>query len=147
MAARFAEETGQQVDGVLSVDPAAMSYVVGASGGLTVDGVALSQDNFVDELVHKTYLRFADDPQGRGRLLCRSSDERLRWCPGWRRGPDALIEALTRGVDEGRVLLHSFRDTEQAQLAGTRIAGELPVDRRRNDAGGCLCQRLHRAPR
>ena len=128
MAARFTEETGQRVDGVLSVDPASMSYVVGASGGLTVDGVALTKDNFVDELVHKTYLRFQDDSEAEDAFFASVATGVFDDALSGGVGPTPLIEALTRGVDEGRVLLHSFDDAEQSELTGTRIAGELPVD-------------------
>lgn len=127
MAARLAEETGTEVDGVLSVDPAAMSYVVGAAGGVTVDGVTLTSDTFVDELVHRTYLRFPDDRDAEDAFFAAVAttvfDDALDG------GIDAqtLGEALSRGVEEGRVLLHSFHEAEQAELAGRRIAGELPV--------------------
>lgn len=129
MAARFAEETGREVDGVLSVDPAAMSYVVGATGGLTVDGVALTQDNFVDELVHQPYLRYADDPQAEDAFFAKVAARVFDQALGGGVDPRLLVESLSRGVEEGRVLLHAFRDAEQVDLAATRIAGELPVDR------------------
>lgn len=129
MAARFAEETGRQVDGVLSVDPAAMSYVVGATGGLTVDGVELTQDNFVDELVHQPYLRYADDPRAEDVFFANVATGVFDEALGGGVDPRLMIESLSRGVEERRVLLHSFDEVEQGELAGTRIAGELPVDR------------------
>jgi len=129
MAARFAEETGRQVDGVLSVDPAAMSYVVGATGGLTVDGVELTQDNFVDELVHQPYLRYAEDPKAEDAFFAKVATGVFDAALSGSASPQGLLESLSRGVDEGRVLLHSFDEVEQGDLAGTRIAGELPVDR------------------
>lgn len=129
MAARFAEETGRQVDGVLSVDPAAMSYVVGATGGLTVDGVGLTQDNFVDELVHQPYLRYADDPRAEDAFFAKVATSVFDEALGGGVDPRLMVESLSRGVGEGRVLLRSFDEVEQGDLAGTRIAGELPVDR------------------
>ena len=128
MAARFAEETGRRVDGVLSVDPAAMSYVVGAAGGFTVRGVEMTQDTFVDELLHTTYLRFPDDPEGQDAFFAEVAASAFDDALGGGADATALIEALSRGVDEGRVLLHAFDDAEQGELAGTRIAGELPAD-------------------
>lgn len=128
MAARFAEETGRQVDGVLSVDPAAMSYVVGATGGLTVDGVALTEDNFVDELVHQPYLRYAEDPRAEDAFFAKVASGVFGDALTGGVSPQALLESLTRGINEGRVLLHSFDPAEQAGLAGYRVAGELPVD-------------------
>lgn len=128
MAARFAEETGRQVDGVLSVDPAAMSYVVGAAGGFTVQGIEMTQDTFVDELLHMTYLRFPDDGEAQDAFFAEVAATAFDDALGGGADATALVEALTRGVREGRVLLHSFDEGEQAELAGTRIAGELPAD-------------------
>lgn len=128
MAARFAEETGRRVDGVLSVDPAAMSYVVGASGGFTVRDVEMTQDTFVDELLHQTYLRFPEDGAAQDAFFAEVAATAFEDALGGGADAKELIEALAHGVDEGRVLLHSFDEDEQAELAGTRIAGELPVD-------------------
>lgn len=126
MVARFAQETGRQVDGVLSVDPAAMSYVVGAAGGVTVDGVQLSESTFVDGLVFQTYLRSAGDPEGEDAFFAQVAHAVLAQALGGGADPKALMDALARGVDQGRVLLHSVHEPEQAALAGTRLAGELP---------------------
>ena len=36
-----------------------------------------------------------------------------------------MLEALARGVREGRLIVTSFHEDEQEQLRGTRIAGEM----------------------
>ena len=40
--------------------------------------------------------------------------------------PQVVLEGLARGVDERRLLVHSFDEGEQERLAGSKIAGELP---------------------
>ena len=40
--------------------------------------------------------------------------------------PQVVLEGLARGVDERRLLVHSFDEAEQERLAGSKIAGELP---------------------
>ncbi|HQR28683.1 MAG TPA: hypothetical protein PLP61_16685, partial [Nocardioides sp.] len=40
--------------------------------------------------------------------------------------PADLVRALSRGADEGRLMVHSFDAAEQRELTGTAIAGEFP---------------------
>lgn len=127
MAAHWKRKYAEKVDGVLSVDPVAMSYVLGATGPMTVDGVVLTSDNVVDQLLNQTYLRLPEP--GRqdaffGDVARQVFDAALSGTGS----PQRLIEALTRGVDEGRVLVHSFDPAEQAVLGGSTIAGELPSE-------------------
>ena len=58
--ARWEQVHPEQIDGVLAIDPVAISYVLGATGPIQVDGVTLTQDNAVDELLHEVYLRYRD---------------------------------------------------------------------------------------
>jgi hypothetical protein len=124
MAARWKLETGEDVDGVLSVDPVAMSYLLEATGPIAVDGRRLTHENLVDELLYEPYVRFADDPAGEnaffGRVMATMFD-RVLGSPG---DSAALVSALSRGASEGRLLVHSFDGTEQDQLSGTRVAGD-----------------------
>jgi hypothetical protein len=58
MKARWEETSGERIDGVLSVDPVALSYLLEATGPVTVPDVTLTADNAVLELVHRVYLRY-----------------------------------------------------------------------------------------
>ncbi|GAB3018201.1 hypothetical protein GCM10011376_01000 [Nocardioides flavus (ex Wang et al. 2016)] len=128
MAARWKLETGQDVDGVLSVDPVALSYLLEATGPLEVDGRRLTSENFVDEILHQPYLRYAEDSAAEdaffGEVLTTVFDRLL--APGT--DPSALVTALSRGATEGRLLAHSAVEAEQEQLDGTRVAGSFPSE-------------------
>jgi hypothetical protein len=128
MAARWELETAKQVDGVLSIDPVAMSYLLDATGPMTVDGRRLTSDNFVDEILHEPYLRYQDDPAAEDAFFSGVLTTIFEGVLGAGAGvdPSALVTALSRGAAEGRLLVHSADPTERAQLAGTRIAGEFP---------------------
>ena len=53
--------TGQEVDGVISVDPVAMSYLLNATGPVTLaNGKQLTADNAVDYLLHDVYMETPD---------------------------------------------------------------------------------------
>ncbi|HEX3393691.1 MAG TPA: DUF4012 domain-containing protein [Acidimicrobiales bacterium] len=49
------------VDGVLALDPVALSGMLGAVGPVDVGGHRIDQDNVEDELLHGQYLRFPSD--------------------------------------------------------------------------------------
>ena len=47
--------TGQQVDGVLALDPVTLQALIAAEGPVTVDGVELNADNVVRYILHDQY--------------------------------------------------------------------------------------------
>lgn len=126
MAARYTRETGQEVDGVISVDPVALSYLLRATGPITVDGRRITSSTFVDEILHQPYLRYQDDPAAEdaffGEVLASTFDRLL----DPRTNPSALVTALSRGATEGRLLVRSDDAAEQDRLDGTRVAGTFP---------------------
>ncbi|WP_374457518.1 DUF4012 domain-containing protein [Nocardioides sp.] len=126
MAARWKVETGRDVDGVLSLDPVAMSYLLEATGPITVDGRELTSDNFVDEILHQPYLRYRDDPAAEDAFFGGVMDTLFDQLLGAGTDPSALVSGLSRGASEGRLLVHSLDPVEQERLAGTRLAGEFP---------------------
>ena len=123
-AARWQQQFGDHLDGVLSVDPVATSYLLGATGPLTVDGVHLTANNVVDQLLNHTYLRLAD-PAAQDAFFQDVAGRVFDAVSSGVGSPQALIEAFARGAAEGRVLVHSFDADEQGGLAGTEVAGEL----------------------
>ena len=126
MAARWKLETGQEVDGVLSVDPVAMSYLLEATGPVVADGRKLTSDNFVDELLHQPYLRYQDDPAAEDAFFSGVLTTLFDRVLSSRTSAPKLFSSLSRAASEGRVLVHSADRAEQADLAGTRLAGEFP---------------------
>lgn len=127
MGARWEQDLGDDLDGVLSVDPVAMSYVLGATGPVVVDGVTLDGGNAVDELLHHTYLRLpateAQDAFYRG--VSRAVFDRVTTGA---EDPEGLIEALVRGVAEDRIYVHSFDAAEQDILDGAEVSGAFVTD-------------------
>jgi len=126
LATRWRQEYGGKLDGVLSVDPVALSYLLEATGPVTVDGVTLTSANAVDELLNRTYLRVMSVAKQDDffRHVAKKVFDVLASGTG---SPQAMVESLARGIEEERLLAHSFHAREQGELAGTRIAGEFPA--------------------
>ncbi|WP_122818808.1 DUF4012 domain-containing protein [Nocardioides pantholopis] len=117
----------EAVDGVLFVDTVALSYVLEAVGGVTVDGIELTGENLVDELLHNVYLRLTDPAEQDvffGRVAAAAFQ---RFTTGLSDGA-GVIRALNRAAGERRVLVHSYEETEQRALDGTAVAGGLAQD-------------------
>lgn len=125
MAARWQRDRPGRIDGVISVDPVALSYLLRATGPVTVDGVRLSSDTVVDELLNRTYLRLPD-PKDQDTFFAKAAASIFEAFSTGVGSPRALVGELARGVGQRRLLVHSFDQAEQRSLSGTPIAGELP---------------------
>lgn len=116
-----------EIDGVITLDTVAVSYLLEATGPIAVGGVELTGDNVVDELLHKVYLRL-DRPAEQDEFFADVAAATFDRFAGGASNPTGLLGALGRATDEGRVAVHSFDPIEQAAVAGTAIAGELITD-------------------
>ncbi|MFT4011764.1 MAG: DUF4012 domain-containing protein, partial [Nocardioidaceae bacterium] len=125
--ARWQQVQGEDVDGVVAVDPVALSYLLAATGPVTVDGKKLTSDNVVDELLHQVYIDIPepDDQDVYFRKVAMAVFTKFTDGSG---DPQALASALRRGAGEGRLLVHSFDEATQEQLDGTAVAGSLPME-------------------
>ncbi|MBA8801858.1 hypothetical protein FB382_000149 [Nocardioides ginsengisegetis] len=124
MKARWEQAFPGAVDGVLSLDPVALSYLLEATGPVAVGGVSLNADNAVDQLLHQVYLRFSDpaDQDLFFRQVARAVFSRVA---AGDLDPQTLVSALVRGADEHRIYVHSFTNQEQQRLVGSEVAGDV----------------------
>lgn len=138
------QEFGIQADGVISVDPVALSYLLGVTGPVTLDtGDVMSADNAVQLLLIDAYQRYPNPAD----LDIFFADAATAVFEAFARGnadPKELIGALAKAGDENRVLVWSADTEDQAVLADTTLSGSLPVSDERatrfgvylNDATG-----------
>jgi Protein of unknown function (DUF4012) len=117
---------GVEADGVLSIDPVALSYLLKATGPITLaTGDALSSDNAVKLLLSDAYARY-EDPQEQDAFFAAAAASVFSAVSSGNVNPKALIEALAKASNEHRVLVWSAREEDQAVLADTTLAGGLP---------------------
>lgn len=125
--ARWQAEFDEDIDGVFTVDPVTLSYLLAATGPITVNGVVLTTSNVVRVVENQVYLN-VPDPLLQDEFLNRVAKTVFDTFANGAGDPVRVIQSLFRGVAEGRVRIHSFEDADQEQVAGTEIAGELPVE-------------------
>ena len=127
MKARWEMAYDEKVDGVFSLDPVAVSYMLKAVGAVEVRGVTLTPENAVDELLHNVYLRY-EDPKKQDRFFRDVAQAMFDKVSSGVAEPQDLIAGLARAAREGRVYVHSFDADEQAALADSDVSGELVTE-------------------
>jgi hypothetical protein len=118
---------GERVDGVLSIDPVALSYLLRATGPITLPtGDVLSSENAVQLLLSDVYSRYPET-DAQDTFFASAAASVFSAVAGGSADSIALIKALAQAGEEHRVLVWSADDAEQATLADTTLAGGLPA--------------------
>lgn len=120
-------ERGTAVDGVVALDPVSLSYILRATGPITLPtGDVLTSDNAVSLLLDEVYRRY-EIPAQQDAFFQAAAASVFQALADGRADPAALIDALTEAGQQRRLLLWSADATEQAVLDGTTLQGALPV--------------------
>ena len=128
MRAYWAESFGTPIDGVVSFDPVALSYLLGATGPVKLStGDTLTADNAVSELLNRVYFRFPEGDEQDAYFAAAASSVFGALMSG-SGDTSALVDSLGKAVDEGRLMYVPTAEAEAEFIAGSRIDGKLPVD-------------------
>ena len=101
----WAQQSGMNVDGVIAIDPIALSYILGATGPVTMpDGETITKDNVVELTESTVYARFPDpnDQSGRKRYLQGIATE--------------VVKKITKPVESPRELLDALGQIGRAHV-------------------------------
>ncbi len=125
----WAQQTGMNVDGVIALDPFALSYMLGAVGPVTLaDGEQITKDNVVELTESTAYTRFPTDQAARKQYLQDIAGAVVEKMTASVGSPRALLDALGRAVGEGRIAVWSSVPAEQELLEQTPLAHIVPDD-------------------
>ena len=134
LRAHYEEKYPERLDGTVTLDTVAVSYLLEATGPVEVGGYTLTADNAVDVLLNQVYLDIAD-PRAQDALFQAVASTMFdRIASGDVGRPRDLLTALARATDEGRVSMHLFDDEMQAAVADRAIAGQTTGVDGRSDA-------------
>lgn len=121
------QQFGVEVDGVISIDPVTLGFLLKATGPITLpSGDVLTADNAVQLLLSDVYARYKD-PADQDEFFAAAAGSVFSAVASGNVDPKALIEGLARAASEHRVLVWSAHDEDQAILADTTLAGGLPI--------------------
>ncbi len=123
----WATEFDDQIDGVISIDPVALSYLIAATGPITLPtGDVLTAENTAPLLFNEVYFRY---PLGvdSSRFFSGVSLSVFDALIGGDVKPIPMMAALTKAAEEGRLKVWSADEDETALLGESPLSGRLPT--------------------
>ncbi|KQY60559.1 hypothetical protein ASD11_14070 [Aeromicrobium sp. Root495] len=116
------------IDGVVSVDPVALSYALRGTGPVKVaDSTTLTDKNAVDVLLNEVYARYPD-PEVQDAFFETSAGAIFKQVLDGRGDPRKILSGLNQAAREHRVLIWSRTKAEQATLSPSTVGGSLQGD-------------------
>lgn len=131
--AMWEKKTGEQLDGVLSIDPVALSYILDATGPVQVTNPEvraiggalpheLTRENVVRTLLSDAYAAI-EDPALQDVYFAGAANEIFGAVSSGKADSKKLMAALTKGVTERRILLWSGKTAEQDIISRYSLGG------------------------
>lgn len=134
--AMWEKKTGQRVDGVVSIDPVVLSYILQSTGPVEIKGPELAEvkaaglplvltgSNVVPTLLSDVYSRIPQ-PKLQDAYFAGVAKEVFSALSSGKGEAKGLITGLTRGADEGRVLIWSADASIQSVIANYSLSGSV----------------------
>jgi hypothetical protein len=131
LASVWRDQGEPAVDGVISVDPVALSYLLRATGPITVDGEPpLTAADVVARLTNTVYQDMGGGTRQRLKFLGHVTGEVFTALSRPGTDPSVLVAGLARGVHERHVMLWGENGSDLGALAAAAHAeGALPAPR------------------
>lgn len=122
LAARWTQDTGQRLDGVIATDVVAVADVMRATGPVTTpSGVTLDANTAIRLLLQQAYLTMGRDQADA--FFGEVAASMFSAVTGGHADPRSLARDMADAAGQGRVRVWSSHDDEQAQLLATTIGG------------------------
>lgn len=128
--AMWKEQQGESLDGILSVDPVVMAYILLATGPVSVPGHAeqLFPATLVSTIENLIYLLLPADINAQDDYFAKAGRAVFDTLVAGRAKAGTVLDALTTATSEGRIGIWSAHPQEQKLLQGTRISGSMPTE-------------------
>lgn len=129
-------KSGQRVDGVISIDPVVLSYILKSTGPVAVNGpelatvkasglpTELTGDNVVNTLLSDVYSKIKQ-PKLQDAYFAGVAKEVFSALSTGKGEAKGLITGITRGAEEGRVLVWSADTYEQSVISKYSLSGAI----------------------
>lgn len=126
--AMWLKQYGGKVDGVISFDPVALSYLLKATGPVKLaTGETLSSGNAVNYLLSDVYARYTD-PYKQNIVFASAAQAIFGAVTAGQGVPAGYIQQMTPMLKEQRLKVWSVRKKEQAALKTSQVWNMLPED-------------------
>jgi hypothetical protein len=126
--AMYRKQFGGKVDGVISFDPVALSYLLRATGPVKlVDGTTIDSNNAVQFLLYDVYAKYSFAPQ-QDAVFASAAQAVFSAVTGGQGDPKAYFDQLKPMMAEQRIKMWSVRPDEQKLLIDSPLGNMLPAD-------------------
>jgi hypothetical protein len=115
-----------KLDGVIGVDPVALSGILGVTGPIKVGGDSFDQRNAVGLLLSQVYRRYPTNAE-QNAYFSRAASSIFNGLLGAKLNQLAITRQLSDAGAQRRLLMWSAHPDEQKQLQGTAVSGALPT--------------------
>lgn len=127
-ADRAERALGEDVDGVVSLDAVAMSYVLRGVGSVKVEGgPTLTADNAVQRLLHGVYVDF-EEPSAQDAYFESATGRTFEAVMNGRGDWTRIVSALSEAASERRLQVWFREKDSQRVIADTAVAGRVAQD-------------------
>ena len=128
--ALWEKEFGEDLDGVITVDPTALSYVLRSTGPITLaDGEQITSQNVVSETLKVAYKRYENDNKARKQHLVDITDAVAAKLNSGGYSKVKMAQALRDGIIANRILVYSANQDVQAKLSKVRLGGYMSLEK------------------
>lgn len=115
-----------QVSAVVATDPVVLSYLLGSTGPVVVEGKELGEGNAAAVLMNETYQQM-NDPRAMDAFFAQAAAASFDAVLS-RGSGDATVEALRRAISERRLLVWSAVPAEQQVLQHSVVGGAFDAE-------------------
>lgn len=125
----WTQVNGTQLDGVVSIDPVALSYMLAATGPVSLkDGGEINSENAVNLLLSEAYERFGVNGKAADAYFADVAARVFDKIASGSWAPMAMIDEVLRSVEEDRIYAYFPREDENAIVTEYNIDGALTAD-------------------
>ena len=126
--ALWQKKYNENLDGVIAVDPTALSYILRATGPLKMDsGIEISDKNVVAETLKDAYKRYESDNHARKQYLVEIMNVASAKLQTGEYSKLKLAKAIRDGILENRILFYSTDKGVQSQISKVRLGGAMQL--------------------
>ena len=123
------EEFSQSLDGVIAVDPTALSYMLNSTGPITLpNGQRITSENVVSQTLKVAYERYEGDTKARKQYLVNIMDATAERFNSGKFSKIDMARALRDGILANRILIYSTDSDAQSKISKVRLGGFMSVE-------------------
>jgi hypothetical protein len=127
--ALWKKEFGQTLDGVIAIDPTALSYILRSTGPITLNsGEQITSENLVSDTLKDAYKRFEKDNKARKQYLVDIMNATVKHLNSSDYSKLKMAQAIRDGIVANRILFYSTDKSAQKKLSQTRLGGFMSLE-------------------